>query len=59
MGVRRIFSRGATRGIFQNICRGLQGVKFVFFLLEAKKATIFAEILKIQGVLTPFSHPFP
>jgi len=54
MGVGRFFSTGDTKGFFQNFTSGGPKVEnFVFFPLEIKKTTFFAEIFKIQGVKDP------
>ena len=44
MGVGRIFSRGATRGLFKNFLTGAKTGEICFFQLETKKQPFFAEI---------------
>jgi len=55
MGVARIFAGGGYQGFFQNFFRGGPKVVKIFFPLETKKTTFFAEILKIKGGKAPLS----
>ena len=57
MGVGKILSRGATKGFFQNFCRGDQSGEICFFPLETKKTTFFCWIFKFQG--EPLAFPDP
>jgi len=58
MGVGRIFSRGSTRGFFQNFSRkGAKVVKFSFYHSKLKKQPFCTEIFKILG--WPRSPPAP
>jgi len=56
---RRDFFQGGTLGDFSKIILGVAKTgKILFFPLETKKTTFFAEIFKIQGVKAPLP-PLP
>jgi len=54
MGVGRIFSRGATRGFFQNFSMGAKVGEICFFPLETTETTF---LLKFSNSLIPFRRP--
>ena len=57
MGVGRIFSKGATRGFFQNLSRGAKSGENCCFPLETKKTTFFRWNFQNRGALPPFRRP--
>ena len=57
MGVGRIFSRGGTRGFFQNSSREAKSSEICFSPLKTKKTTFFAKHFKIQAGLPRLPTP--
>jgi len=58
MGVGTIFSRGGTRGFFQNFSKGgAKVVKFVFFHSKLKKQPFLLKMSKSRGARSPLPTP--